>query len=90
MAVKQELVRLLIGNPHIVIDRLAGLLSQFKPHWLTSLLLTNARTFERMALWGHIRDLERNHIAAAQLAVDCQVEHCQVTTAPLDVQPSAD
>ena len=73
------------------IDRLAGLLRQFKPHWLSSLLLANARTLEGMTLWRHIRDLERNHVAySAQLAVDGQVEHCQVTVAPLDLQLSAD
>ena len=43
-----------------------------------------------MALWGHIRDLERNHIAAAQLTVDGQVEHCQVTVAPLNLQLGPD
>jgi hypothetical protein len=39
--------------------------------------------------WGNIFDLESNDIATAQLAVDGQIEHCQIARVPCTLKPGA-
>jgi len=54
----------------VLVNRLSGLLSQFKLHGLPSFLLTHRCALYRIAIGSHIIDLESDDIATAQLAVD--------------------
>jgi len=60
---------------YVLIDRLTGLLGQFKLGRLSRLLLTHRRSLDGMSIWS-------DDVAAAQLAVDGQVEHRQLTDMP--------
>ena len=72
---KQCFARFLTSYSYVVIDRLSGLLGQFKPDGLPGLLLPHRRPIDRIPARCNILDLEGNDIAATQLAVDGQIEH---------------
>ena len=54
---------------------LAGLLRHLEPDGLSSLLLSHGRPIDRIAARCDVLDLERDDIAAAQLAVYGKIEH---------------
>ena len=66
---KQGFARFFTGNFYVVIDRLSGLLGQFKPDGLPGLLLPHRRPFDRISVRCDVLDLKRDDIAAAQFAV---------------------
>jgi hypothetical protein len=72
-----------------MIDCLARLLGQFKPDRLTRFLLPHRCTLNRIPIRGDLLDFEGNHIAAAELAIDCHVEHSEVAKAPFHLQLSS-
>src|SRR5450759_140627 len=69
---KQGFTGLLTSSPYVVVDRLAGLLRQFEFDGLSGLLLSHRRSIEGIPARRNVLDLERNDIAATQLAVDGQ------------------
>ena len=81
---EQEFARLLVCGANVVIDRLPGLFSDLEPDWQASLFLAHCRALDGVAVGGDVLDLEGDDIAAAQLAVDCQIEHRQVAFAVCD------
>ena len=78
------------ADPYVVVDRLAGLLGQFEPDRLPGLLLPHRRPIDRIPVRCNVLDLERDDIAAAQLAVDGEIEHRQVAHPPVDLELGAD
>jgi hypothetical protein len=54
------------------------LLGQLEANRSTRLLLTDAGSVKRVTIGRDITDAQRNEIAASQLAVDREVEECQI------------
>ena len=71
-------------------SRLTGHLRQLKANGTAGLPLTDVGAVNRVAVRGHVIDSESNEIAAAQLAIDCEVEERQVPHAPLQLQSGTD
>jgi hypothetical protein len=51
------------GARCFLVNRLPGLLCQFKPDGLSSFLLTHRRALNCMSIWGNILDLEDDDLA---------------------------
>src|ERR1700737_1265401 len=83
---EQELTGPFVGGLQIVIDRLAGLLAQLKSDWPPSFLLPDRCAIRRVPAGGNILDPDGDDITAAQLAIDCQIEHGQVASAAFDLK----
>jgi len=60
-------------------DRLAGLVGQLELHRLLGLVLEDDGAVRDGAAVRDIADAQRDQVAAAQLAVDGEVEECEVT-----------
>ena len=82
---EQEFARFLAGGPQVVVDGLPGLLGDLEPDRNASLFLADRGTINGVSMRGDVVDLERDDIAAAQLAVDGEVEHRQVARSPFDL-----
>jgi hypothetical protein len=80
---------LLVGSPQIVIDRLPSLLGQLKLDGLPGLFLSHGRPIDCIPARCNVLDLESNDISAAQLAVDGQIEHRQVTSSSRNLELGA-
>jgi hypothetical protein len=89
-ASEQELARLLAADPYIVVDRLARLFRQFEPDRLSGLPLSHRCPIDRIPVRCDVLDLQRDDIAAAQLAVDSEIEHRQIAHAPVHLELGAD
>jgi hypothetical protein len=74
---------LFTGRSEVVIDSLAGLLSQFKPDRLPGLLLADGCPIGCIAVWGNVLDLQRDHITSAKFAIDGQIEHRKIARSSL-------
>jgi hypothetical protein len=83
---EQELAGPFAGGPQVVIDRLAGLLAQFKSDRPPSFPLPDSCAIRRVATAGDILDSDGDDIATTKLAVDCQIEHSQIASAALDLE----
>src|SRR6266436_9594098 len=83
---KQEITRLPASSTDVVIDRLPGLLGHLETNRLASLLLPDRRPVEGVSTGGDILDLERDDITTAQFAVDCEIEHGQVSGLTFDLE----
>jgi hypothetical protein len=69
-----------------MIDCLARLLGQFKPDRLTGFLLPHRCTFHRIPIWRDVLHLEGDNITAAELAIDCEIEHREVSNPSFDLE----
>ena len=78
-ATEQKFTRFLISGFDVIIDRLPRLLRQLKPDWPTRLFLPYCGAIDRTPAGCNVLDPKCDDIAAPQLAVDCQIEHCQVS-----------
>ena len=76
----------LVGGPQVIIDSLAGLLAQFESDGPPSFLLSNRCAICRVATTGDILDSNGDDVAAAKLAVDCQIEHREVPNSAYDLE----
>jgi len=85
-ASEQELAGPFVGRFQIVIDRLAGLLAQFKSDWPPGLLLPDCRAIRRVPAGGDILDPDGNDVTAAKLTVDRQIEHGEVASTAFDLE----
>ena len=66
------------GHLDPAVQRLTCVLRDLKLDRSTSLLLSYRRPMFDRAIGCYIFDRQSEEIAAAQLAVDCKVEHCEV------------
>src|SRR5208282_49916 len=87
---KKELSLLPVRRAEVFVDRLPGLFGDLEPHRPAGLLLADRGTFNGVAVWGNILDLESHDIATAQLAVDGEVEQRQVALAVCHLKLGAD
>jgi len=78
---KQWLTRLSARKLQVVFERLPGLFGEFELDRAARFLLADSCPVKRAASRGNVLDPDGDHIAAPQLAVDCQVEEGQVTFA---------
>jgi hypothetical protein len=69
-----------------LIYRLPRLLGQLEANWSTRLLLADAGSVNCIPIGRDITHAQRNKITASQLAVDREVEECQIAQAPLQFQ----
>src|SRR5215467_6034624 len=86
VAGEEEFTQLLSRDLQIVVDRFASLVRQLELDRTSRLLLPNRRPIDGVSPRGDIVHLKGNDITAAQLAVDGQVEHRQVSGATLYLQ----
>jgi hypothetical protein len=77
-ASEQELAGAPPCNPKMRVDCLTGLLGEFEPHRASRLLLPDSCPMEGIAMWGNVIHTDGHHIATAQLAIDGEIEECQV------------
>ena len=87
---EQEFAGSLAGGPEIVVDRLPGLLRQFKSDGPPGLLLPDRCSIDGIALGGNVLHLEGDDIASAQFAVDGEIEHRQIAGPSFDLQLGSD
>ena len=87
---KQEPTRLPFRQPQVVIDRLTGLLGYLEPDWAPRLPLPNGCSVEGVAVRCHVLYTDGNDVAAAQFAVDGEVEQGEVACAPIKLQLGPD
>ena len=83
---EQELGGPFAGGRWIVVDRLTGLLAQFKSNGPTGFLLPDRCGICRVSAGGDILDPDSDGITATKLAVDCQVEHGEVVGASFNLE----
>jgi hypothetical protein len=87
---EQKLTRLFSGSLDVIVHRLLGLFSQFKTDGPPSLSLAHGRPVCAVGIRRNVLDLESHDIAAAQLAVDCQIKKCQIASTVLDLELGPD
>src|SRR5258708_37273089 len=80
---EQEFAGLRAGNSEILVNGLPRLLCQLETDRATGLLLADRCSIECVAVGGHVIDAHRDDIAAAQFAVDGEVEQCEIARAAL-------
>ena len=61
-------------------------LAEFEWDGSTCLLLADVCSVDRIAIRRHVIDPEGNEVATAQLAVDGEIEKCQVANTALQLQ----
>ena len=86
MAAEQELAGSFAGDLQIIIDRLAGLLAQFKSNRPAGFLLPDRCAIRRVSACGDVFDSDGDDITATELTVDCQIEHGEVASATFDLE----
>src|SRR5258708_12742047 len=69
-----------------MMGRWVGLFGQFKPEGPGSFLLPDRCAIRRVAAGSDILDPDGNDVAATKLAVDCQIEHGEVTNSAFDLE----
>jgi hypothetical protein len=69
------------SHPQVIIDRLTGLLGKPKPYWAAGLPLADGCSVECVTVWRHIIYADGDNVAAAQLAIDGEVEQGEVACA---------
>jgi len=89
-ACEQELTRFFLGRLQIIVDRLAGLLAQFKSDRPSSLFLSDRGTICGVSARSDILHLDCDDVTATKLTVDCQIEHGKVASATFDLELRTD
>jgi hypothetical protein len=84
-AMEQKVAETLPGRRDVVVERLARLLGDLEPDRKTGLVLPNDRTVDGIAMWRDVLDPEAHYVAAAQLAIDREIEEGQVARAPCEL-----
>lgn len=85
-AQEQALPRLPVADPQIVVQCLPCHLGQLEPNRPAGLPLANVGTVDGAAVRRHVIDAKGDKVAAAQLAVDGEIEERQITRALLQLQ----
>lgn len=75
---KQEVIRLQFRllDPHL--QGLSGDCRDLELNWALGLVLHDDRSRGHLVTMGHVTDLECNEVAFAKLAVDAEVEACEL------------
>jgi uncharacterized protein (DUF2336 family) len=84
-AMEQKIAETLPARRDVVVERLARLLGDFEPDRKTGLVLPNDGTVDGIAMWRDVLDPEAHYVAAAQLAIDREIEEGQVARAPCEL-----
>src|ERR1700693_6465285 len=79
MSAEQEFARFLAGGSHAVVNGLPGLLGDFEPDRNAGLFLPDGGAIDGVSMGCDVVDLESHDIAPAQLAVDGEIDHRQVS-----------
>ena len=66
-------------RPQVPIDGFPRLLRQFEPDGMSGFPLSDAGTSDGGAMRGNVLDLDADDVAAAELAIDSEIEHGEVT-----------
>jgi hypothetical protein len=85
-ALEQALAVPPTGGSQVLVERVACHLGQFEPDGAAGLALADGRAVDGVAVGCHIIGAQRYQIAAAQLAVDGEVEQGEVAGTPLRLQ----
>jgi hypothetical protein len=89
-ATEQKFAGFLASGFDVIVDGLSRLLRQLKPDGSTGLLLPHCGAINRIPAWCNVLDPKSDDIAAPQLAVNRQIEHCQVARASVYLQSGTD
>ena len=75
------------GLPRSMTEKtLAGLFAQLEPDRPSGLLLSNRRAIRGISACSDVLDLDCDDVTAAELAVDCQIEHGKVASAAFNLE----
>jgi hypothetical protein len=83
------LARLPARQPQIIVNGGPGLIREFEPHWPSGLFLADGRAVKGVSARCYVLDPDCNDIAAAEFAVDREIEKCQIASAILHLKPGA-
>jgi hypothetical protein len=83
----QALTELSPADPKVVVNCLPGRFGEFEANRPAGLALPDIGAVNCVAIGRHVFDIERNKIAAAQFAIDGEIEQRQIPHAPLQLQP---
>jgi hypothetical protein len=89
-AIEEKLARLLASGFDVIVDGLPRLLRQLKPYRPTGFLLPHRRAIDCVPARCNILDPKCDDIATPELAIDCEIEHRQVTRPPVHLQSGTD
>jgi hypothetical protein len=67
-----------------------GLFGDLKLDWPAGLSLNDAGAVSYLAANANVVDAQPHEVATAQLAVDGEIEQCEVAPTPLKLEPNAD
>jgi hypothetical protein len=84
---EQKSARASVEGGELLAASSAGLLGDFELHRPASLLLNDGRAIANSPAGKHVIDARPDEIAAPELAVDRQIKHRQIASAPLHLQP---
>jgi hypothetical protein len=87
---EEEVAGLPSGQSQVVVDSLSRLVGELEPDRPARLLLTDGGAIHGITTRGHILDADGDHVAAAQLAVDCQIEESEIPLLTLHLQLGSD
>ena len=87
---KKEISSLAVCDTDVVIERLAGLFGDFKAHRPARLPLADRCAINGVSVWDNVLNFERDDIAAAQLAIDGEIEQRQIAFAVRHLKLGAD
>jgi hypothetical protein len=87
---EKKLARFLAGGFDVIVDGLPRLLRQLEPDGPTGLLLPHCGAIHRIPAWCNVLYPKCDDIAAPQLAVDRQIENCQVARPSVHLQSGTD
>jgi len=89
-AAEKKFTRFLASGFDVIVDRLPRLLRQLESDGPTGLFLPHCGAIDRIPARCNVLDPRCDDIAAPQLAVDCQIKHCQVSRPSLHLQSGTD
>ena len=87
---EQALPCFAVARSQIVVQRVPSDLRQLEPDRPARLSLANVGAVDGVPVGRHVIDAQRDEIAAPQLAVDGEIEQCQVACAPFQLQLGTD
>jgi hypothetical protein len=87
---EQALAGLSIADPKVIVNSLPRYFGQLEANRPTGLPLSDVGSVNCVSVGRYVIDAESDKIAAAQLAIDGEVEKRQVTYPPLHLQPGTD
>jgi len=89
-ASEQRLAELAAGCLEVFVDCLPGLLGELELDGVTRLLLSHGRTIDGVTARSDILNHHADKVAAAQFAIDREIEEGEITLAILDLEPRSD